>query len=77
MSKLNWIFKVIPVSDNQKGNFHSGSQILGTCFLVYAALTSGGDGAAVGLTLMVLIMCTGPITGAHYNPAVAIGVYVW
>ena len=52
-------------------------ELFGTCFLVYAAMTSGGDGAAVGLTLMVLIMCTGPITGAHYNPAVAIGVYVW
>ena len=52
-------------------------ELFGTSFLVYAALTSGGNAVAVGLTLMVIIMCTGSITGAHYNPAVTMGVYVW
>ena len=51
-------------------------EFLGTAFLAYAVLVSGGKDVAVAFTVFVIILVIGPITGAHMNPAVTIGVYV-
>ena len=56
-------------------------EFIGTFFLVqavgYAALAKGPLGAlAVGLMLMVMIYAGGHISGAHYNPAVTLAVWL-
>ena len=51
-------------------------ELIGTAFLIYAILVSGGDAVAVPFTVFIIILALGPITGAHMNPAVTIGVYV-
>ena len=51
-------------------------EFLGTSVLVYAVLASGGDIIAVAFTVLSLIIACAQITGAHFNPAVTIGVYV-
>jgi len=35
-----------------------------------------GEASAIGLTLFFLLLLAGPISGAHFNPAVSIGVYI-
>ena len=51
-------------------------EFIGTFVLVGAVNASGGNAAAIGLTLFVLLLCLGPITGGHMNPAVTIGVWI-
>ena len=56
-------------------------EFIGTFFLVqavgYAALTKTALGAiAVGLMLMVMVYAGGHISGAHYNPAVTLAVWL-
>ena len=56
-------------------------EFIGTFFLVqavgYAALTKSALGAvAVGLMLMVMVYAGGHISGAHYNPAVTLAVWL-
>ena len=56
-------------------------EFIGTFFLVqavgYAALTKSALGAvAVGLMLMVMVYAGGHISGAHYNPAVTLAVWI-
>ncbi len=56
-------------------------EFIGTFFLVqavgYAAVSKGALGAlAVGLTLMVMVYAGGHISGAHYNPAVTLAVWL-
>lgn len=58
-------------------------EFFGTALLVYAVNVSYGDGvdpfvdqfAIVGM-IFALILLAGPITGAHFNPAVTTGVLV-
>lgn len=64
------------------------AEFLGTCLLVLAAagagsasgaigglMGGGGNGAwAAGLTLVVLVLMFGPVSGAHFNPAISIGM---
>ena len=50
-------------------------EFLGTALLAYAILVSGGNAQAVAFTVTCIIFVLAPITGAHMNPAVTIGVY--
>jgi aquaporin Z len=50
------------------------AEFIGTFFLVMGAAFGGGIGAA--LALMVMIYAGGHISGAHYNPAVSLAVWI-
>ena len=46
-------------------------EAIGTAILVYTIIVSGGDPAAIALTLGSLIIAIAPMTGAHFNPCQA------
>ena len=51
------------------------AEFIGTFFLVLViALT--GNAAAIGATLMVMVFAGGHISGAHYNPAITVAVWI-
>jgi aquaporin Z len=50
------------------------TEFIGTFFLVMGAALGGGLGA--GLALMIMIYAGGHISGAHYNPAVSLAVWI-
>jgi aquaporin Z len=50
------------------------TELIGTFFLVMGAALGGAAGAA--LALMVMIYAGGHISGAHYNPAVTLSVWM-
>ena len=50
------------------------TEFIGTFFLVMGAILGGALGAA--LALMVMIYAGGHISGAHYNPAVSLAVWI-
>jgi|SRR5436190_3259156 aquaporin Z len=53
------------------------TEFIGTFFLVLTVgLTSGMNALAIGSALMVMIYAGGHISGAHYNPAVTLAVYI-
>src|SRR6185436_1967875 len=52
------------------------TEFIGTLFLVLAVGLSDGNPLAIGATLMVMVYAGGHISGAHYNPAVTLAVYV-
>lgn len=51
-------------------------EFIGTFGLVAAINCTKGDAACCGLTLFLLLIMTGPITGGHLNPAVTFGVFL-
>ncbi len=54
------------------------TEFIGTMFLVLTAMCSSGPLAplAIGGVLMAMIYMGGDISGAHYNPAVSLGLLV-
>jgi aquaporin Z len=53
------------------------TEFIGTFFLVLTVgLTSGLNALAIGASLMIMIYAGGHISGAHYNPAVTLAVYI-
>jgi len=50
------------------------TELIGTMFLVMGAALAGAIGAS--LSLMVMIYAGGHISGAHYNPAVTLSVWM-
>jgi aquaporin Z len=50
-------------------------EFLGTLFLTFIILASGGNWIAIGGILTVLILLGGSKSGAAYNPAVAIAYF--
>lgn len=54
-------------------------EAFGTGLLVYAInLQMGENFGQFGIAFMLfaLLLIGGPITGAHYNPAVSLGIYI-
>ena len=51
-------------------------ELLGTLLLVYAIISTGGNTIGVCMTFFLLLQILGPVTGAHMNPAISVGVYV-
>lgn len=53
-------------------------EFIGTFFLVFVILVSAGEfqPLAIGSILMVMIFAGGHISGAHYNPAVTLAVWI-
>ena len=55
------------------------AELVGTFILTLVALTSFNDGSigaiAVGITLGVIVMTVGAVSGAHVNPAVTFGLW--
>ena len=51
-------------------------EFFGTAFLAFAVLMSKGDALAVVLTVFAVILVAGPVSGAHINPAVSIGIFI-
>jgi len=51
-------------------------EFLGTFCLVGVINATKGDASAIGLTLFFLLLLCGPISGAHFNPAISLGVWI-
>ena len=57
------------------------TEFIGTFFLVFTICTTVASGTtlaplAIGSALMVMVYMGGPISGAHYNPAVSLAVFL-
>ena len=50
-------------------------EFLGTMLLSFVIFSSGGNYVAIGVTVAIIVLLGGPISGAAYNPAVAIALF--
>ena len=51
-------------------------EVFGTAMLVFAINAATNHPFGIALVLFESILIAGPICGAHFNPAVTIGVYI-
>ena len=51
-------------------------EMFGTAILVFNILVSGGEPIVGAITVFAVILVLNPVTGAHFNPSVTIGVYI-
>jgi glycerol uptake facilitator-like aquaporin len=51
-------------------------EFIGNFVLIFAINASMGNHMGVGFTYLFLGLLFGPITGAHFNPAVSLGVWI-
>ena len=51
-------------------------EFIGTAAFCFSILVSGENSLAVAFTLFILYNLMAPISGAHVNPAVTLGVYI-
>ena len=51
-------------------------EFIGTFCLVGVINATKGNASAIGLTLFFLLLLAGPISGAHFNPSVTLGVFI-
>src|SRR3990167_7080104 len=51
-------------------------EFIGTFFLVLVVSLSEGNPLAIGAVIIALVYTGGYISGAHYNPAVTLAVYL-
>ena len=49
------------------------AEFIGTMLLVYVVLATG-NALAIGATLALICLLTGPISGGHINPAITIAL---
>lgn len=52
------------------------AEILGTSALIFAVNMSGGSAAGIGLSLSTFIFTWDSISGANFNPAITISIYI-
>jgi len=52
------------------------AEFLGTFLLVLSVLASGGNAYVIGITLAVVVLLTGKLSGAHVNPAISVTMFV-
>lgn len=68
------------IKGGQRIRFHASFQeFLGTAFLVFSINMSAGSpiqAVSIGIMIFTQICFTGPICGAHFNPAVTIAVLI-
>lgn len=50
------------------------SEFLGTMLLIFIILATNGNAIAIGITLALIVMMIGNVSGGHVNPAVTIAM---
>ena len=52
------------------------TEMFGTCLLMLAVNLSGDDKVVESATYFAMVVCTYEVSGAHFNPAISLGVYI-
>ena len=50
------------------------TEFLGTMLLIFIILSTNGNSIAVGITVALIVMMLGNVSGGHVNPAVTIAM---
>ena len=51
-------------------------ELIGTTLFMYMLIMSMADHVAVPISLFIMILLFGGVTGGSFNPAVTIGIYI-